>query len=71
MPFPFRKRKVKITKTEFASVLDFCLSKGFEFEAGSIDKSITLEESINKIAEDIEFLFPNGKLTSSTVRIVE
>lgn len=55
MPFLFGQRKVKITKTEFASVLDFCLSKGFELD--SPGESIT--KSITKTAEDIEFEIRN------------
>ncbi len=49
------KGKVKITKTEFASVLDFCLSKGFELEA----PGESIAKSIAKTAEDIEFEIRN------------
>ena len=55
MPFLFRRRKTKITKSEFASLLDFCLWEAFELESsgGSIAKSIV------KTAEDIDFKIRN------------
>lgn len=49
------QRRVKITKTEFASVLDFCLSKGFELES----PGESIAKSIAKTAEDIEFEIRN------------
>ncbi len=55
MPFLFGQRKVKITKPEFASVLDFCLSKGFELEA----PGESIAKSIAKTAEDIDFEIRN------------
>ena len=51
MPFLFGQRKAKITKSEFASVLDFCLSKGLEVES--------LGRSIAKFAESIDFEIRN------------
>jgi len=51
MPFLFGQRKVKITKPEFASVLDFCLSKGFELEA----PGESIAKSIAKTAKEIDF----------------
>ncbi len=53
MSFLFGKRKVKITKTEFASVLEFLLSKGLEEESQW--------ESIAKFAESIDFEIKNKK----------
>ena len=49
------KGKVKITKPEFASILDFCLSKGFELES----PGESIARSIAKTAEDIEFEIRN------------
>ncbi len=55
MPSLFGQKKVKITKTEFASILDYCLSKGFELEA----PGESIAKSIAKTAEDIDFEIKN------------
>ena len=55
MPSLFGQRKVKITKTEFASLLDYFLLEGF----GAGSSGVSLAESIAKFAEDIEIEIKN------------